>query len=136
MAVQPGAASPGSYVSLKDDASYELTRACGKLCRIPCLESTFAEPKCLYCGLQSTTNSCRQSTTNGDDLRQDRGRLTRGDDASLAIYLIRCFFQRIPISYQYNQISFSSCRPRRKSHIIQLTLANNRRLWRAERALW
>ena len=69
------------WTLIKDDASYELTRACGKLCRIPCLESTFAEPKCLYCGLQSTTNSCRQSTTNGDDLRQDRGRLTRGDDA-------------------------------------------------------
>ena len=47
------------WTLIKDDASYELTRACGKLCRIPCLKSTFAAPKCLYCGLQSTTNSSR-----------------------------------------------------------------------------
>ena len=56
------------WTLIKDNASYELTRACGKLCRIPCLKSTFAAPKCLYCGLQSTTNSCLQSTEHGDDL--------------------------------------------------------------------
>ena len=66
------------WTLIKDNASYELTRACGKLCRIPCLKSTFAASKCLFCGLQSTTNSGLQSTEHGDDLHQDRGRLTRG----------------------------------------------------------
>ena len=89
------------WTLIKDNASYELTRACGKLCRIPCLKSTFAASKCLFCGLQSTTNSGLQSTEHGDDLHQDRGRLTRGSGLlPLASHLDRWLAMHTCIGYK------------------------------------
>ena len=97
------------WTLIKDNASYELTRACGKLCRIPCLKSTFAASKCLFCGLQSTTNSGLQSTEHGDDLHQDRGRLTRGSGLlPLASHLDRWLAMHTCIGYKIPKLLVGS----------------------------
>ena len=123
------------WTLIKDNASYELTRACGKLCRIPCLKSTFAAPKCLYCGLQSTINSCLQSTEHGDDLRQDRGRLTRGSGLlPLASHLDRWLVGNAYLCWLQNPetSNFYSVEPivlfQAISMRVKLNMLDNRRL--------
>ena len=82
-------------------AAFSMRPSSGKLCRIPCLKSTFAAPKCMYCGLQSTTNSGLQSTEHGDDLHQDRGRLTRGSGLlPLASHLDRWLAMHTCVGYK------------------------------------
>ena len=120
------------WTLIKDNASYELTRACGKLCRIPCLKSTFAASKCLFCGLQSTTNSGLQSTEHGDDLHQDRGRLTRGSGLlPLASHLDRWLVGNAYLCWLQNTEISSLFFGEPKVIItmrVQLSMLDNRRL--------
>ena len=105
------------WTLIKDNASYELTRACGKLCRIPCLKSTFAASKCLFCGLQSTTNSGLQSTEHGDDLHQDRGRLTRGSGLlALASHLDRWLAMHTCVGYKIPKLLVFLQRTKSNNH--------------------
>ena len=125
------------WTLIKDNASYELTRACGKLCRIPCLKSTFAASKCLFCGLQSTTNSGLQSTEHGDDLHQDRGRLTRGSGLlPLASHLDRWLAMHTCVGYKIPKLLVFFGEPKTIITMrVQLNMLDNRRRLCAEGAL-